>query len=188
MSAKRTKATIKPSPCNISGEMGEKITALLEECNIQAVVVPDVVEEPIPLILPDDQNIGQQDTEVETGALSDSYLGICFLKSVIHWSSLFFLFWSQLNLLIEWVYMVILFKLSWVSSCFLSYNCRSCWRIWYLRFGIVLHSRYVDFSSHSHSSVHDALAFARSNCIILTYNTSRGLQPIRIISKGHVLC
>ena len=92
MSAKRTKATIKPSPCNISGEMGEKITALLEECNIQAVVVPDVVEEPIPLILPDDQNIGQQDTEVETGALSDSYLGICFLKSVIHWSSLFFLF------------------------------------------------------------------------------------------------
>ena len=70
MSAKRTKATIKPSPCNISGEMGEKITALLHECNIEAVVVPDVVEEPLPLLLPDHQNVGQQDTEVETGTSS----------------------------------------------------------------------------------------------------------------------
>ena len=67
MSTKRTKATIKPSPCNISGEMGEKIAGLLHECNIQAVVVPEEIEEPLPLILPDEQNIGQQDTEIETG-------------------------------------------------------------------------------------------------------------------------
>ena len=67
MSAKRTKATIKPSPCNISGEMGEKISALLQECDIVPVNVPELVEDPLPLILPDEQNINQQDTEVEMG-------------------------------------------------------------------------------------------------------------------------
>lgn len=65
MSAKRTKATIKPSPCNISGEMGDKISGLLRECGIEPVTVPETFEEPVPLVLPDESNIGQQDTEVE---------------------------------------------------------------------------------------------------------------------------
>ena len=68
MSAKKTKHMIKPSPCNISGEMGQQIAGLLQQLNIVPVQVPDQIEDPLPLILPDDQNIDQPDTERPEGA------------------------------------------------------------------------------------------------------------------------
>ena len=76
MSSKKTRATIKPSPCDISGEMGAKIGSLLQECGIQPVLVPEQFEEPLPLLLPDDQNIDQQDTETETSEWLQNYFNV----------------------------------------------------------------------------------------------------------------
>ena len=72
MSAKRTKATIKPGPCNISGEMGEKISGLLERVGIQPAQLPPPGEEgqePVPLILPDEKGEHDQETERPEGLL-----------------------------------------------------------------------------------------------------------------------